>query len=133
MPMSQAEASLAPPWCVTDEIQVVIEVPKLQAQIIFDKKILAEVHELHKQSPLTRAKKSLRSREPAVERTRKHAAELDLLMAHRVDEMGDSRLKVLEAHKLQQHVIHAKSEPYRYPRVPQARNRSVTKAMMPPL
>ena len=66
---------------MTDEIQVVIEAPKFQAQIIFDKKIPAEVHELHKQSPMTRAKKSLRSREPGGERTRKNAAELDVLMA----------------------------------------------------
>ena len=81
MPMSQAEASLAPPWCVTDEIQVVIEAPKFQAQIISDKKILAEGQELYKHSPMTKAKKSLRSREPAGERTRKNAAELDVLMA----------------------------------------------------
>ena len=113
MPMSQAEAFLVPQWCVTVEIQVVIEVPKFQAQIISDKKILAEVQELYKHSPMTKAKKSLRSREPAGERTRKHADELVVLMAHCVDDMGDSRLKALEAHKLQEHVIHAKSEPHR--------------------
>ena len=133
MLMSQAEALLVSQRRIVDKSQVVLEVPKLQAQIICDKIVLAETHELHEQSSMTRAKKSLRSREPAGERTRKHAAELDVLMAHRVDDMGDSRLKVLEAHKLQEHVIHAKSEPYRYPRVPQARNRSVTKAMMPTL
>ena len=78
MLMSQAEAFLVSQRREVDKSQVVLEVPKLQAQLIFDKKVLAEVHELHKQSSMARARKSLRSRESAGERTRKNASELDV-------------------------------------------------------
>ena len=133
MPMSEAEAFRVPQRRVIDKSQVALEVPKLQAHMLCDNEVPAEVDELHKQSSMARAREFLRSRESAGERTRKNASELDVLMAHRVDDMGDSRLKVLEAHKLQEHIIHAKSKPYRSPRAPRARKRSVMKAMVPTL